>query len=134
MGLKALAFVHNIVLAIGSGLLLVGIASEILPALYEDSLFQAICGTRIFNGRLEIFFYINYLFKVWELFDTVLLVLKGAPLTFLHVYHHCLTFVLCYTQFVGQSSVVRTIRSFLYTTFPFDSHGSARLSLYRHQF
>lgn len=116
MSLKGVAFVHNLVLAIGSGLLLVGIASEIIPALRKDSLFEAVCGTDIFNGRLEIFFYINYLFKVWELFDTVLLVLKGSPLTFLHVYHHCLTFVLCYTQFVGQSSVVRYLQTFLHLT------------------
>lgn len=109
MSLKPLAFVHNLVLAAGSALLLIALASEVIPSLKNDGLFQSICGTNIFNGRLEALYYINYLFKVWELFDTILLVLKGSPLTFLHVYHHCLTFVLCYTQFVGQSSVVRTL-------------------------
>lgn len=105
MPLKGLAFVHNLVLAAGSALLLLALAMEVIPAWLNDGLFTSICGTNIFNGRLEALYYINYLFKVWELFDTVLLVLKGHDLTFLHVYHHCLTFVLCYTQFVGQSTV-----------------------------
>jgi hypothetical protein len=105
MPLRGLAFVHNLVLAIGSAVLLACIASEVIPSLLQDGLFMSICGTNIFNGRLEALYYINYLFKVWELFDTILLVLKGHRLTFLHVYHHCLTFVLCYTQFVGQSTV-----------------------------
>jgi hypothetical protein len=107
MPLKGLAFVHNIVLATGSFLLLLALAAEVIPAWFNDGLFTSVCGTNIFNGRLEALYYINYLFKVWELFDTVLLVLKGHDLTFLHVYHHCLTFVLCYTQFVGHTTVVR---------------------------
>lgn len=64
----------------------------------------------MFNDNLAILYYVNYLFKFYELFDTVILALKKKPLTFLHVYHHCLTLILCFTQIVGESTVVCIIK------------------------
>jgi hypothetical protein len=89
-----------------------------------SSLFEVYCDPFIkFNaGRIYLFYHINYLFKFWELFDTgidirclpltvvayvgciiVLLVLRGKPTPFLHVYHHASTLVLCWSQMRAES-------------------------------
>mmetsp|Transcript_30631 Transcript_30631/g.51595 ORF Transcript_30631/g.51595 Transcript_30631/m.51595 type:complete len:174 (+) Transcript_30631:95-616(+) len=49
-------------------------------------------------GRLYFIYYCNYLFKFYELLDTVIMILRKAPTPFLHVYHHSATLVLCWSQ------------------------------------
>jgi len=98
--------IHNGFLSAVSLVLLLLIAEQLIPVLIKHGLYYAICSAEMMNNpHLELFYYINYLIKYYELIDTMFLVLKKKPLGFLHVYHHSLTVLLCYTQLAGQATV-----------------------------
>lgn len=122
--LKFFFMVHNVLLTLVSGALLVLMVEKILPIIYHKGFLAAICDQSSWTQPLELLYYLNYLVKYWELIDTIFLVLKKKKLgklllyicvgagiysiiEFLHYYHHSLTMVLCYTQLNGKTSVVR---------------------------
>ncbi|RCH90447.1 hypothetical protein CU098_008466 [Rhizopus stolonifer] len=103
--LQKLFQIHNALLAVISGALLVLIIEQIFPKLYHHGFLYAICSSSNWTQPLELLYYLNYLVKYWELLDTVFLVLKKKKLEFLHYYHHSLTLALCYSQLKGQTTV-----------------------------
>ncbi|CDO71575.1 hypothetical protein BN946_scf184911.g45 [Trametes cinnabarina] len=103
--LQFLFRLHNAFLSSGSLLLFVLILEEVLPHLWQNGPFFALCNPAMFTERLQFYYMINYYFKYIELVDTVFLALKKKPLAFLHVFHHSATALLCYTQLNGQTSV-----------------------------
>jgi hypothetical protein len=57
------------------------------------------------RGKLFYWSYVYYVSKFYELLDTVLLVLKGRPLTFLHVFHHAFVLVMCFLWLQSSQSL-----------------------------
>jgi hypothetical protein len=78
--LKWLFFAHNALLSVGSFILLALILESLLPQFLDNGLVWVMCHHDCYNGRdsrLEFYFYVNYLFKYYELLDTLFMILKG---------------------------------------------------------
>lgn len=53
---------------------------QLFPIVYNHGLLYAVCAKDAWTQPLELLYYLNYLVKYWELFDTVFLVVKKKKL------------------------------------------------------
>lgn len=107
LSLRKALFAHNAMLSIGSALLLYRMVETLAVMFRETSVFDVLCDPtgKFLGGPIYAAYYINYCFKYYELLDTLFLVLRKREIGFLHVYHHAITLLLCWSQIRGQSCV-----------------------------
>mmetsp|Transcript_34300 Transcript_34300/g.84125 ORF Transcript_34300/g.84125 Transcript_34300/m.84125 type:complete len:278 (-) Transcript_34300:238-1071(-) len=102
---RALEVAHNAFMVSVSACVMVGTAWAAVGRAREDGLIGLFCvpptrpGPRMWDGALGFFVYLFYLFKYYELLDTVILSLRRKPLLPLHVYHHVSMPLVCYLWF-----------------------------------
>ncbi|GAM25772.1 hypothetical protein SAMD00019534_089470 [Acytostelium subglobosum LB1] len=104
--LKSASVIHNFILCVWSLAMCAGVVYECYKRIMGEGPLFTLCETAAgYNqGPSYYWSYIFYLSKFYELFDTVIIVLKKKPLIFLHVYHHCIVVWLCwYFLYTGWS-------------------------------
>jgi len=93
--IRPLQFAHNLLLCGASMVMLCGALYEVTLAFGKGyTFFDLICdpGSRFHTrGGILFWIWIFHLSKVYELLDTLFILLSKSSLRFLHVYHHVLT-------------------------------------------
>lgn len=85
-----LAVFHNLFLSFLSLIMNLGALCAVITISHTHSFSATLCTAPLqaVPPQIEFWLYLFYLSKLYELFDTVILVLRRRPLTLLHVWHH----------------------------------------------
>ena len=99
--IKAFLPMHNLILCLGSLIMLLGTGFEVMRRIRSEHgfhwMFCEEVGKRA-TGPLFFWSYLYYLSKFYELLDTILQLLQGKkpPHYFLHAYHHACVIMMCW--------------------------------------
>jgi hypothetical protein len=95
--LKTLLTIHNLFLTALSLYMAVGLTYRVIHIAMNYGLFSLYCGASVEeDDKLMFWTNIFYISKYYELLDTLFVVLRKKPLSFLHVWHHCSVVFVCY--------------------------------------
>lgn len=100
-GFVCVAATHNLLLSVFSLAMNVGATRAIAEEWGKGGLRATMCTARntahaAMPQSYQFWLYVFFLSKFYELFDTVLLVMRGRPLTLLHVWHHTSVVYMCW--------------------------------------
>lgn len=108
--LRALSASHNAVLLALSAAMAAGCALSTAATAPAPRWAWAFCfpprGATEASGPVFFWAHVFYLSKVYELGDTLLILLARRPLTLLHVYHHALVVAMCYLWLATRQSLM----------------------------
>jgi fatty acid elongase 3 len=124
--------IHNFILCAISFLMATFTAYEgyLIWTAHPDLQFQYCDTSNYLRGRVWFWCVVFYFSKFYELFDTVILALRGRSLQFLHVYHHIiimflvLAFIRAHITYFWVGVVFNTtVHTFMYYYYFMDSLG-----------
>jgi hypothetical protein len=102
LNVQRLLAAHNLFLCVFSIVMAIGGIWEAASVVFRHGFEESYCSgveserfNTFFTGRIWFWCYLFYASKYYELLDTVFIVLRRRPLTFLHVYHHIVTIAIC---------------------------------------
>lgn len=107
MEIPRILFMHNMTLCVASLLLACWLTYNLGSGLFFDgmSAHELLCSYGIYdNGQMQMIYYVNSFFKVWEFLDTFFLAIRKKPIAFLHGYHHAATLILTWNQMMEHSA------------------------------
>ncbi|OXA47231.1 putative fatty acid elongation protein 3, partial [Folsomia candida] len=106
--LKKGLFAWNVALAVFSAFGWIRIFSELWDVLSSQNGFhRSVCVRDMFNVSTGFWSVVVPMSKLAEFVDTIFIVLRKRPLTFLHVYHHSVTFVISVSTTVQGEPIIR---------------------------
>jgi len=97
--MKYISALHNFFLFVISVVMFFGVILGVVDLYFKGGSSAIMCnanGTYI-NSKLMFWIYVFYLTKPYEFVDTFIMIFKKRDLNFLHVWHHCTTFLLVWT-------------------------------------
>jgi len=94
---------HNAFLAYASLMMLVGCMKEAIVIAQHGGIEGLFCDSANFQvtTSANLWYYLFYVSKFYEFIDTYILILRKKQLSFLHVFHHFITAILCWAGLVG---------------------------------
>ena len=108
--LRAASAAHNAVLLALSAAMAAGCALSTAATAPAPRLAWPFCfpprGATEASGPVFFWAHVFYLSKVYELGDTLLILLAHRPLTLLHVYHHAVVVAMCYLWLATRQSLM----------------------------
>lgn len=105
--LRAVSALHNCVLLAVSAAMAAGcVLSAAATAPSPRWVFCFPPGATEPSGPVFFWAHVFYLSKIYELGDTLLILLGRRPLTLLHVYHHAVVIVMCYLWLATRQSLM----------------------------
>ncbi|KAJ3003978.1 hypothetical protein HKX48_001474 [Thoreauomyces humboldtii] len=117
---KALVVLHNVFLAVFSGITFVGMAKGLYGSSIGRGAHEAFCDRddKLWNASLGYYAWLFYLSKYYEFVDTAIILLKGRKPSLLQSYHHAgavLCMWLCVRSAATGTWIFVLFNSFIHT-------------------
>ncbi|KAJ3056985.1 hypothetical protein HK097_001929 [Rhizophlyctis rosea] len=117
---KTLVVMHNIALCVFSGVTFLNIAPVWVRNLWERPGVEGFCDkdSKVWEEHLFYWSWFFYLSKYYEIFDTIIILLKGRRTSLLQSYHHAgaiISMYLCVTSRATATWIFVLFNSFIHT-------------------